>query len=331
MSKNNLVSIVTPVYNTEEFLEQCIKSVLQQTYENFEYIILDNCSTDGTAEIIKKYADQDNRIKTFRNDNLLNQVSNFNEAVRYISDSSKYCKMVLADDFLYPACIEEMVRVADSDESIGLVGAFTLLDFGDRADAYFSGLPYPDEIFDGGYICRRYLADNLYVFGSPSVIMLRSDYVRSQDCLFDENTLADDTDLCMKILTERNFGFCYQVLTYTRRYNESIMTQLKTFEFDIVTRYLCLKKLGRRFFNESEFLDVEASVTTALKRSIGEAALRRMPPAYWEFLNSALSEVNEKISGMDKLIWMLYAGLDLALNPKSTIERLLVYYKKPKS
>ena len=48
-----LVSVVTPVYNGEKFLEECIQSVLRQTYSHWEYIVNDNCSTDGTAEIVR--------------------------------------------------------------------------------------------------------------------------------------------------------------------------------------------------------------------------------------------------------------------------------------
>ena len=62
-----LVSIVTPVYNSDKYFEECIESVLNQTYQNWEYIIADDQSTDRTIEITKQYADTDNRIKLFRN------------------------------------------------------------------------------------------------------------------------------------------------------------------------------------------------------------------------------------------------------------------------
>ena len=53
-SKTPLISILIPSYNHQNFIEQCIKSVLAQTYENFELIVVDDCSTDGTANIISK-------------------------------------------------------------------------------------------------------------------------------------------------------------------------------------------------------------------------------------------------------------------------------------
>lgn len=62
-----LVSIIMPAYNCEEFIEQTINSVQNQSYTNWELIIVDDCSTDNTAEIIKKYASNDKRIRYFKN------------------------------------------------------------------------------------------------------------------------------------------------------------------------------------------------------------------------------------------------------------------------
>lgn len=56
------VSVITPVYNAEDFLNETIESVLNQTYKNFEYLLIDDCSTDSSADIIKSYAEKDNRI-----------------------------------------------------------------------------------------------------------------------------------------------------------------------------------------------------------------------------------------------------------------------------
>ena len=61
-----MVSVVTPFYNTAPYLAQCIESVLAQTYPHFEYILMDNCSTDGSAEIAETYARRDSRIRLIR-------------------------------------------------------------------------------------------------------------------------------------------------------------------------------------------------------------------------------------------------------------------------
>ena len=97
-----LVSVVTPVYNGEAYLAECIESVLTQTYSNFEYIIVDNCSTDGTSKIVNEYGKKDSRIKAYRNDVLLDIIANHNHAFRLISPKSKYCKVVSGDDWIFP-------------------------------------------------------------------------------------------------------------------------------------------------------------------------------------------------------------------------------------
>ena len=61
--KNNLVSIITPSYNSSKFIEECINSVISQTYKDWEMIIVDDFSTDDSREIITKYANKENRIK----------------------------------------------------------------------------------------------------------------------------------------------------------------------------------------------------------------------------------------------------------------------------
>jgi glycosyltransferase involved in cell wall biosynthesis len=96
-----LVSVVTPFYNTAAYLSECIESVLKQTYTEFEYILADNCSTDGSAEIAESYARQDSRIRLVRYSDFVAQLPNYNRALREISRSSQYCKIVQADDYIF--------------------------------------------------------------------------------------------------------------------------------------------------------------------------------------------------------------------------------------
>lgn len=64
--KNELVSIITPTYNSSKYVGESIKSVLNQTYQNWEMLITDDCSTDNTVDIIEYYQTKDNRIKLFK-------------------------------------------------------------------------------------------------------------------------------------------------------------------------------------------------------------------------------------------------------------------------
>src|SRR5690349_20709890 len=95
------VSVVTHFYNTAAYLEQCIESVLNQSYQNFEYILVNNCSTDGSAAVAHRYAVLDSRLRVLKPARFLTQMQNYNYSLRQISAKSRYCKIVQADDWLF--------------------------------------------------------------------------------------------------------------------------------------------------------------------------------------------------------------------------------------
>src|SRR5712692_7142061 len=103
-----LVGVVTPVYNGEKYLAECIESVLAQNYQNWEYIIVNNCSTDGSLKIAQTYAHRDARIRIYNNREFVSVIQNHNITFRQLSPESKYCKVVHADDWLFPDCIMQM-------------------------------------------------------------------------------------------------------------------------------------------------------------------------------------------------------------------------------
>src|SRR5882724_13054288 len=128
MSTNEppLVSVITPVYNGAEFIAQCIESVLKQTYRNFEYIIVNNCSKDRTLEIAQKYATQDSRIRLVDAVDFVGVIENHNRAFAMMAPASKYCKVVSADDWIFPECLARMVALAEAHPSVAMVGTLML-------------------------------------------------------------------------------------------------------------------------------------------------------------------------------------------------------------
>ena len=67
--KINMISIIVPIYNIEAYLEECIKSIIKQTYKELEIILVDDGSTDGSSEICDEFASQDKRIKVIHKQN----------------------------------------------------------------------------------------------------------------------------------------------------------------------------------------------------------------------------------------------------------------------
>jgi glycosyltransferase involved in cell wall biosynthesis len=217
-SDGPLVSVVTPVFNGAAHLEECIESVLAQTYQRWEYVIVDNCSTDGTAEIAGRYGTRDRRIRLVSNDRFLDMIPNWNHALRQISPESRYCKVIHSDDVMTPDCLERMVRVAEEHASVGIVSAYRLS--GDEVDLD-GAVPWGVEVMCGREICRMTLLEGRYAFGSPSSLLIRADLIRERRAFYNEDNVHADTEICFDVLRTADFGFVHQVLTYTRRHAAS--------------------------------------------------------------------------------------------------------------
>jgi glycosyltransferase involved in cell wall biosynthesis len=213
-----LVSIVTPVYNEEECLAECIESVLAQSYQNWDYTIINNCSTDRSLEIARRYAAKDSRIRIHENERFLEMLANHNVAVRQISLASKYCKVVLGDDWIFPDCLEKMVAVAEAYPSIGVVSAYERC----GPQVRLTGLPKGEKLVDGREACRQFLLGTLLLFGSQTSVLYRADLVRSRNPFYVETDRYADFESCFALLRRSDLGFVHQVLTFSRPRAQSI-------------------------------------------------------------------------------------------------------------
>jgi glycosyltransferase involved in cell wall biosynthesis len=263
-----LVSIVTPVYNNAEHLAECIESVLAQIYTNWDYTIVDNCSTDGCAEIARRYAAEDPRIRVSENKRFLRAIPNHNRALRQISPASKYCKVVFGDDWIFPDCLEQLVAVGEEHPSVGIVGAYGM----QGQEVMWAGLPYPSTSVPGRDVCRVLLLDDIYVFGTANSLLYRADLVRMHDPFYNEANLHADMESCMVLLKSCDFGFVHQVLTFKRVRPESLGALTDDINTLIAGHLHNLVVHGRDFLTEEEF----------------EACLDRHISNYYNFLAVSL-------------------------------------------
>lgn len=116
-----MVSIVLPVYNGERYISEAIESILGQTYSDFELIIVNDASTDGTKDIVLKYSQKDNRIKLIENDTNKKLPKSLN--VGFQNAQGEYYTWTSDDNILEKNAIEEMVKILDKRKKIGVVYA----------------------------------------------------------------------------------------------------------------------------------------------------------------------------------------------------------------
>lgn len=118
-----LISAILPVYNGEDHLKECIDSVLNQTFTNFEFIIVDDASTDSTPQILAKYSNKDERIKIITNPVNQKQTISANTACK--NAGGRYLARMDADDVALPTRFEKQCEFLGANQEIGMVGTWT--------------------------------------------------------------------------------------------------------------------------------------------------------------------------------------------------------------
>jgi glycosyltransferase involved in cell wall biosynthesis len=312
-----LVSVITPFYNTEEYIAECIESVLAQSYLRWEYILVNNQSTDASRAIAERYAQRDSRIRLLDTPKHLGQVENFNAALRYMSPESQYCKMVLADDWLFPECIERMVALAEANPAVGIVSSYRL--FTDEITG--DGLPYSSQIISGNHACRLILREGYYLTGSPTSILTRADIVRKVQSFYPEGWLHDDTEACFRILAEHDLGFIHQVLTFSRKDKESLSSEVERFNPGPIRKFMFARKYGPQFFSGDEYRKYLRCETDFYGQFLAESVFQLKSKEFWDFQRRGVRAVGSDFwsIGLPKYIFM--EVLDIIFNPKKTIGR----------
>ena len=298
--KKALVSVITPVYNGAAYLQECIDSVLNQTYDNFEYIIVDNNSNDETATLAEQAAASDSRVKVMRCDEHVGIIENWNRSLQPVSRDSDYIKFVHADDWLFADCLERMVELADTNQEIGLVSAYRLEEDRvslDQLPPNAPFLPGSDTLtMDGRQVARAVLQKRASVLGSPTSILIRSGLVSSDKPFFTDEFLHADKDACLRVLQESDFGFVKQVLTYTRRHNESVTSLTNSLDTRRQENLLMLRKYGRTLLSDAEFRRTEEREFVDYYNFLARRAGTGSGKAFWDSHRQVLESAGKPFS-----------------------------------
>lgn len=322
-----LVSVVTPFHNTAPYLAQCIESVLAQSYSQFEYILSDNCSTDGSSEIAETYARRDSRIRIVRQPRLYPQVQHYNRALAEISGASRYCKMVQADDLIFPECLRMMVQTFELSESIGLVTAYDLKGNIIRG----SGFPYPTSVLPGKEMGRLYVRTGTFVFGSPTTVMYRSSLVRECQPFYDESLLHEDTEKCLQILRQWDFGFVHQVLSFLRVDNESVSSAARGYQPIAVDSYILNQRYAPIFLDAAEAEARRKESKRTYYRVLAKEALRIKDAAFWRYHEAALRTLGQTLDWPYLALQIGWELLWIVTNPGMSAGRAYRLWKRTRA
>jgi glycosyltransferase involved in cell wall biosynthesis len=287
------ISVVTPFHNTGKYIEECIQSVLRQSYRNFEYILVDNASSDGSRDIAERYARTDSRIRIVPTPSLLSQVQNYNFAVGLISPESRYLKIAQADDWLFPTCVAELVALAEQHPSVAVASSYELA----GKEMRCLGLDPKVNVISGREACRLHMLEGIFLFGSPTTVLYRADLVRAQRPFYREHRLHEDTETVYELLRHGDFGFVHQVLSYTRMQSGSISDSTRGFHD--LDRLILVKTYGPSVLSPEELDEALRLCSQRYYRSLARRWVRglfvRQSRGFWEYQHAGLESIGEKV------------------------------------
>lgn len=215
MPEEPKISVVIPVYNGERYLVECIQSVYQQTYSNFEIIVVDDSSTDGSRDIVEQMRDSYGQLRYFRNEKNLGQGGSRNVGIR--ESRADLVGLLDQDDRWYPTFLETQLRILDANPDIDCLCSD--FDFIDQASKV-------TDISSGRYVCDG--EPSIYRIGvetiwegpnypQPCTVIIR------KAALFEvglfEDGIADDVNMWLKLSARGHvFAETGQVLASYRKH-----------------------------------------------------------------------------------------------------------------
>jgi glycosyltransferase involved in cell wall biosynthesis len=315
MEREPLVSVVTPVYNTAAYLAGCIESVLAQSYRNFEYLIVNNKSTDGSRAIAERYAAQDPRIRLVDTDTLLSQIDNYNGALARVSGSAKYVKIVQADDSIFPECLARMVDLAEREPTVGIVSSY-YLNGGKLSGA---GVPLGTSRLSGRDACRLMLLGGYFLLGSMTCVLYRADLVRARQPFYPAGRYHPDTDAGYEILLDHDLGFVHQVLSFMRADNYGVTNSTLPFNPDFLDFYMVIERFGARVLSRDELERLRAHGRKVYFGFLGRALLRMQGRRFWDYHRTGLAGLGQDLPWLDIARHGVTELGRLVLNPESTL------------
>jgi len=221
MDKKNLslVSVVVPSYNHEAYIEECILSIVNQTYKNIELIVMDDGSTDHSREILQRLQKQYDFILEFQENQGVSKT--LNKAIRQYA-KGKYINCIASDDFLMPDKIEKQVNFLEENPDYGMV--FGKVYMVDEKSQIIEDLiifePFDESV---KWIPFELLIENNRI-PAPSITICRDIWEKCGG--FDDNTIIEDFDLSLKIAYYCKIAYLNDYFAYYRWHGQNVSTQV---------------------------------------------------------------------------------------------------------
>jgi glycosyltransferase involved in cell wall biosynthesis len=211
-----LVSICIPFYKGKEYVGQTLRSVMDQTWREWELVITDDASGDGTAEEIERFVAEaaDPRIRFFRNEERLGMVGNWNKVLGLAR--GPYIKLVCGDDWLRPDCVERQVRALEEHPTAALTASSRMV-VNSKGRPLFARACYRKTgLYGGREAVRKGLLAGTNTIGDPVAVMFRAELLQRSGRFAPSVVYCTDMDLWLRLLLHGDLHFIAEPLAYYR-------------------------------------------------------------------------------------------------------------------
>lgn len=253
-NKNDLISIIIPAYNSEQYIEKCLDSVINQTYHNIEIIIVNDCSKDNVEKIIIKYKEKDPRIIYLKNEVNMGVGPTRNRGIDIAK--GKYLYFLDSDDYILPNCIEELYSAISDKDS-------------------FSCTTIGYKNIDGQIVTFSRSKEELMLLEYPSVCirLFNKKIIDEINLRFSNLRIGEDLEFVFKLLIYNNnvsfidkplFTYVIHKGSSIRTYNKCQIDVLKV--LDNIESYAKSRNCYEKFYDIIEYVSVSHILVGAVKR-----------------------------------------------------------------
>ncbi len=262
MENQALISVIIPVYNVEDYLRECIDSVLCQTYHNFEIILVNDGSTDSSGEICDEYVEKDERVTVIHQKNgglSVARNTGLSEA------NGEYVYFLDSDDYIEKNALETLLVIAQKDNSD--IVFFDAVSFADTDDFTVSQNYIRKNSYktDTGINVFNLMTENKEFHSAVYLMLFKKSFIDNNELIFVPGILHEDMvytyqSLCLASVVSQ----CSEALYYRRYRKNSIMTSSKTKKHFTSCLEVC--RINNRFTSEKFGKSISSEICKYLSR-----------------------------------------------------------------
>lgn len=327
MNTEPKVQVCVPCYNCEDTIARTLKSIIKQSYKNLEIIVVDNCSTDNSINVIETVIENIDKpkIQLVRNESNIGGCGNFNKCLNLAN--AEYVCIYHSDDMYKPNIVEEQVRFMESHKDVALV--FTAADIIDDDDIVCGSFTIPEKYAQNGLLGFKEIYSSIVECGN--IMLCPSAMFRKKaisDFKFDASVgPAMDLDGYIEIGKTRKIGFINKNLLLLRQITRSSYSFRSLLKYKNTLEDSLIKVLIKQIAKENmEYLFSEEAFINIYNHNVKNKMILAYLNGDYKYAKSMVHEFDERIPYRKLWLWKFLLNIELPL-----ILRKLMVYKRYKS